>query len=356
MLELNMDNFPFKIEFTQPHDISINNADGSSASFNQHGLLKSIAPDVDGVNFPAHLSFHKYGVTKNFQKSGAYLFLPGGPAEPLPINDPTVLMSKGPLESSVIASLPFSLHESILRDGDSGIEIRNLVDIGDMRNAEIVMRLSTNIKSKEEFYTDLNGVQIIKRKRLRKLPLQANYYPVPAVMFIQDDSSRLTLFTAQPLGGSSLNSGEIEIMQDRRLMQDDERGLGQGVLDNQPVQHIFKLLVENRESCKKLKSNYPAGFLTLNSYIQGQVLLHPLEKFIFNENEWTGMLPNFGNTHEALEPGMELVVMRDLPHVLSNPKNKLSSIGLVVHRTNLEQCSTDVNREGIVRIYIIYLK
>ena len=60
---------------------------------------------------------------------------------------------------------------------------------------------------------------MIKRKRYDKLPLQANFYPVPSMAYIQDKSSRLSLISGQPLGGSSAASGALEIMLDRRLMQ-----------------------------------------------------------------------------------------------------------------------------------------
>ena len=63
---------------------------------------------------------------------------------------------------------------------------------------------------------------MIKRKRYDKLPLQANFYPVPSMAYIQDKSSRLSLISGQPLGGSSAASGALEIMLDRRLMQVSE--------------------------------------------------------------------------------------------------------------------------------------
>lgn len=55
-----------------------------------------------------------------------------------------------------------------------------------MNNQELAMRLSSSLDSGDEFFTDLNGLQMIKRKRMAKIPLQANYYPVPTMQYIQD--------------------------------------------------------------------------------------------------------------------------------------------------------------------------
>ena len=114
------------------------------------------------------------------------------------------------------------------------------------------MRFSTDIDSGDEFFTDLNGFQMIKRKRrLDKLPIGAQYYPIPSMAYIQDHKSRLTLVSKQPLGGSSLKPGQLEIMMDRRLSQDDNRGLFQGVSDNQITPHTFYLVLERKyENCK----------------------------------------------------------------------------------------------------------
>lgn len=201
----NLHGYPEEVEFGDPREVSLKVGEGPGAAFNTNGLLKSVT--VDRSTVPVHLDFLKYGMRFSSGKSGAYLFHPDGPATKLRLGDPVVLIVKGPLEASITTGLPFANHQTILRG--EGIEIANLVEIGDRENTEIIMRISTTINSGEYFYTDLNGMQIIKRKRFDKLPLQANYYPVPSAMFIQDDNMRLTVLSAQPLGGSSLKAGEV---------------------------------------------------------------------------------------------------------------------------------------------------
>lgn len=158
---INQGDYPYAVEFESPRDISVVTNSNLGASFHSNGLLKSISIDQNSPHFPIHLEFLKYGVRRKSETSGAYLFLPDGPAVPFVINTSTsiVLISRGNLESTVTTGLPFVLHETILRDGGA-IEIRNSVDIGDMVNTEIVMRLSTGIRSDDIFYTDLNGFQV----------------------------------------------------------------------------------------------------------------------------------------------------------------------------------------------------
>ncbi len=66
-----------------------------------------------------------------------------------------------------------------------GLEIDNEIDIRRFDNSEIAMRLTTDLNSGDHFFTDLNGFQMIRRKKMNKLPLQGNYYPIPSMAYIQ---------------------------------------------------------------------------------------------------------------------------------------------------------------------------
>lgn len=50
-----------------------------------------------------------------------------------------------------------------------------------------------------------------KRKYYDKLPIQGNFYPMSSAMYIEDDTTRISLLSVQPLGASSLHNGEMEV-------------------------------------------------------------------------------------------------------------------------------------------------
>ena len=58
---------------------------------------------------------------------------------------------------------------------------------------------------------------MIKRQRFSKLPAQANYYPLAAAGYIEDDRARMTILSGQPLGASSMASGQFEVSNNSAL-------------------------------------------------------------------------------------------------------------------------------------------
>ncbi|PNI42886.1 MAN2A2 isoform 11 [Pan troglodytes] len=168
----------------------------------------------------------------------------------VPKEPPVLRVTEGPFFSEVVAYYEH-IHQAVRLYNLPGVEglsldISSLVDIRDYVNKELALRIHTDIGSQGIFFTDLNGFQVQPRRYLKKLPLQANFYPMPVMAYIQDAQKRLTLHTAQALGVSSLKDGQLEVILDRRLMQDDNRGLGQGLKDNKRTCNRFRLLLERR--------------------------------------------------------------------------------------------------------------
>lgn len=98
-------------------------------------------------------------------KSGAYLFLPDGEAEVINVKSPVILVFNGPVMSKVLVQLPNLWHMVMIYNTPGpdglGVEIQNRVDISTVNtNYELSMQISSNIKNKDVFYTDLNGFQV----------------------------------------------------------------------------------------------------------------------------------------------------------------------------------------------------
>ncbi|GJP43794.1 hypothetical protein CLOM_g3207, partial [Closterium sp. NIES-68] len=138
------------------------------------------------------------------------------------------------------------------------VEVQHRVDLTDsvwLGNKELVVRYRTGIRSGNVFFTDLNGFQMVKRETLSRIPIQGNFYPMPALAFLQDPSGlRFSVHTRQAVGAASLKSGWLEMVLDRRLNQYDQRGLAQGVTDNRPLHSLFHLLLEANTSSRPAPS------------------------------------------------------------------------------------------------------
>ncbi|KAJ1454800.1 galactose mutarotase-like domain-containing protein [Pelagophyceae sp. CCMP2097] len=103
---------------------------------------------------------------------------------------------------------------------------------------ELVLKYSSGLKSEKVFYTDSNGKEMVRRKRDARgpsypqpynfsEPVAANYYPVNALIAVDDGALELAVIVDASLGGSSMQDGAIELMVHRRLQADDNRGVSE---------------------------------------------------------------------------------------------------------------------------------
>ena len=112
------------------------------------------------------------------------------------------------------------------------------------RNKEWFVRFKTGIQNKGVFHTDLNGFNFDTHVFRKDRPVQAQVYPMPTLACIEDGTTRFTVLSEHAQGVASLTDGTIDVWLDRRLGQDDERGLGQGVEDNVRVRTTLRVVVE----------------------------------------------------------------------------------------------------------------
>uniref|UniRef100_A0A8C1B0S5 mannosyl-oligosaccharide 1,3-1,6-alpha-mannosidase n=1 Tax=Cyprinus carpio carpio TaxID=630221 RepID=A0A8C1B0S5_CYPCA len=226
------------------------------------------------------------------------------------------------------------------------LDITTMVDIRDQNNKELAMRLVTDIQSGDTFYTDLNGFQIQPRRYFQKLPLQANFYPMPAMAYIQDSQYRLTLHTAQALGVSSLASGQLEVILDRRLMQDDNRGLGQGLKDNKRTANRFRLLLERRseETDKHPVDSRSVSFPSLLSHMTSTILNHDVLALpVLSRKHGVPPMRTFAPLAGTLPCDFHLLNLRSIQSLDTHSPSPYTA--LLLHRLGLD-CGLEAQNPG----------
>lgn len=226
---------------------------------------------------------------------GAYLFKPSGDAEPIIEEGGQLLVSESPLMQEVYSyprtsweRAPIS-HSTRIYSGESmvqGFVIEKEYHVElvghDFNDRELIVRYKTDIDNQKIFYSDLNGFQMSRRETYDKIPLQGNYYPMPYLAFIQGSNGRrFSVHSRQSLGVASLKNGWLEIMLDRRLVRDDGRGLGQGVMDNRVMNVVFHLTMEANISASSNLVSTPFPYSpSLLSHRVGSHLNYPLHAFV----------------------------------------------------------------------------
>lgn len=93
---------------------------------------------------------------------------------------------------------------------------------------EVISRFTTSIVSHARFFTDSNGLELLPRRRNYRQaytiagtePITQNYFPINSALSIRGEDAAAAQLTVTPdraVGGTSLKSGEIELLIHRRL-------------------------------------------------------------------------------------------------------------------------------------------
>ncbi|KAL3873992.1 hypothetical protein ACJMK2_037065 [Sinanodonta woodiana] len=295
-----------------------------------HGMLQDVKDKRSGNTTSIHFDFLHY----LSQGSGAYLFFPKGSASPFFQSIPVIRVITGPFVSEIQVLFP-NLYHSIKLFNHPGLQgevlhIQNALDMQvlNMKDREVIMRMSTDVKNKDlTFYTDQNGFQLIGRKTVRENRIETNYYPMTSMVVLEDQYKRLTLHSGQPHGTSSLEQGWVEVMLDRQLVYDDERGLGEGIFDNKLTMSKFILQIEYRDlpPDEEVKFTYP----TLFSHLVSEHLQQPIQK-VFTPINSDALAQSFLPSEQSLPCDVTILSLRNL----INSDLVYNSTSFIVHRKN----------------------
>ena len=249
-------------------------------------MLKSITNKRSGVSTPLSISWGWYnssvgGCTQqdpsgyhppvpasiwsapcSNQKSGAYMFRPNSstlfyPGAVAAHGGPTLEVVRGPVVTEVRQVFSeWATHVIRLFPGRSYIELewtagpipvdtpwlppvafdKKGAPLPNVWGKEVVVRYSSGLKSKGTWYTDSNGKEMVRRAYNKRgpsypqpynisEPVAGNYYPVNAMMSLDDGELEMAILTDVSQGGASLADGELEFMVHRRVQDDDARGV-----------------------------------------------------------------------------------------------------------------------------------
>ncbi|XP_048762590.2 lysosomal alpha-mannosidase-like isoform X2 [Ostrea edulis] len=202
------------------------------------------------ISIPLHQGFWWYEAyggncsKGEFQASGAYALRTKGGRQLVP--DTTMKLGSYILTGELVqeAHMIFGPEASeVIRlyNNKPYVEIEwtvGPINIKDKLGKEFITLYDTqSMETGSLFYTDANGREILERRRDHRNtwnfnntePVAGNYYPVNSRIFIQDktNNQQLTVMTDRSEGGSSLESGTLELLVHRRLLYDDHFGVGE---------------------------------------------------------------------------------------------------------------------------------
>ncbi|KAM8972508.1 lysosomal alpha-mannosidase [Pelodytes ibericus] len=289
-----------KMTGTQKQPINIQNEHYKVDFDPETGLISGIHNLAKGISLPLSQSFYWYnasiGNEDNWQASGAYIFRPN--------KSEAVIMSKNVSTYLVQNSLVQEVYQNFsswcsqvvrLYKDQRYVELEwtvGPVPLGDHFGKEVISRFDTKLQTEGVFYTDANGRQILQRRRDNRKtwkleqtePVAGNYYPVNSRIYIKDQSAQLTVLTDRSQGGSSITDGSVELMVHRRLLQDDDRGVGEPLLE--PGEYGEGIVVRGRHLLLLDNPRDAADQhrpLAVQEYLSPQIILSTGDGVPYNE-------------------------------------------------------------------------
>ncbi|CAD8109144.1 unnamed protein product [Paramecium sonneborni] len=199
-----------------------------------------------------YLLYKAYLSNSSSLSSGAYIFKPNGNAQDYGDYLSAIQFTGKMIQQIYIEKTTLKVWITKFKDQNifSIDTFLDSVDISDLNGKEIVFQIYSDIQNNGVFYTDSNGLKLQKRiinhrdswNVKMKEKIAGNYFPVNGVIMIVDNFGKQScaILNDRAQGGSSLSEGVIELMLQRRLVRDDNKGLSE-VLDEQEIYNGIKV-------------------------------------------------------------------------------------------------------------------
>ncbi|GLV45786.1 Lysosomal alpha-mannosidase II [Carabus blaptoides fortunei] len=214
------------------------------------------------------------------------------------------------------------------------------IPVEDKIGKEIISRYSTNINSTDVFYTDSNGREMLKRIRdyretfplTHEEPVAQNYYPVTSKILIKDENTgeRFAVLNDRAQGGTSLQSGEVELMLHRRLLHDDAFGVGEALNERAygtglvATGTIYLHYGSSEGSSSVAEEKYLAQSILLSPWIFIQPMVQANSNSLTDYNfKFSGLKKPLPNNVQilTLEPWGDNTVLLRLEHIFEKDED-----------------------------------
>uniref|UniRef100_A0A1I8EJE9 Alpha-mannosidase n=1 Tax=Wuchereria bancrofti TaxID=6293 RepID=A0A1I8EJE9_WUCBA len=289
----------------------------------KNGLLEAIYTNV-GTNGTKRLRCKQEFSYYKSIFSGAYIMaLQDAEVTKLKMTEAETFIVSGPLRQ-IAYTLSRFIKQRLSVNNISGAEGSRLhmqlrIDIREMSGVELVTKFATDMIADDvEYYTDSNGLQLIKRAEYDASSRpEMNYYPMPTALILQDWSKRLSILSNVP--------------HDRRLSTDDGKGLGfndDGLpVDNLPVNMAFTFVIEQMTAAdnKQQRQQRRFAYNTLNAHLALQSLIYQPNIFIIS-----GILENSPLYHlQSFPCDVQLLTIRPLTYDINRRL-------IILHRAGID--------------------
>mmetsp|Transcript_3370 Transcript_3370/g.4180 ORF Transcript_3370/g.4180 Transcript_3370/m.4180 type:complete len:766 (-) Transcript_3370:54-2351(-) len=302
------------------------------------GRLQTLRNIQEGVTIQMQQSMLYYVPSNSTsQTSGAYIFRPQANEPPRNLSISSFKFVDGPLvkelqlvfnESSItqVVRLYVGLDDVMGNYLDIEMHLGPLdVEYPTRDGKEYVSRFQTNVANGEIFHTDDNGLEMKPRRTNypngrpgdydEGVVLAGNYYPVVSRMYLQQPNVwQFTILTAHSHGGASLTEGEAEIMVHRRLLRDDDRGVGQALDDFHETSPRFFVLSAN-----------PTNSSTLHRRL-ANVIQYPLQTFYIQSSNNASLPPPFRPLQQDLPYNIRMISLKQRDDVSNTVIMRLMNI------------------------------